>query len=178
MPHQHHSTLREGLVAGIIGALVIAAWYFAVDLGRGEMLYTPNVLGQVFVQGDTVPAVRTISSEAVVQYELLNLALFCVFGLGLAALTHLAVRNPAFRMAIWMGVVIGFVFLLGFFYMLHWLTDQTFPWWTSLIASALGVGSMGFYLWHRHPALRASFRELPLGAEVKPPPHPPRTPRA
>src|SRR5918999_4127522 len=98
MHHQHHSTLREGLVAGIVGALVVTVWYFAVDLGRGEMLYTPNVLGQVFVQGDTVPAVRTISSEAVVQYELLHLALFLVFGLGLAALTHLAVRNPAFRM--------------------------------------------------------------------------------
>jgi hypothetical protein len=178
MQHQHHSTLREGLLTGIIGALIVTAWYFAVDLGRGEALYTPNVLGQVFVQGDTVPSVRTISSEAVVQYELLHFGVFCLFGLGLAALTHLAVRNPALRMAVWMGTVIGFLFFLGFLYMLHWLTDQAFPWWTSLIASLLGVGSMVFYLWRRHPGLRASIHELPLGAEVKPPPHPPRSPRA
>jgi hypothetical protein len=175
MPHQHHSTIREGLVTGLIGALIVTAWYFAVDLGRGQALYTPNVLGQVFVQGDTIPAVHTTSSEAVVQYELLHFGVFCLFGWGLAALTHSAVRNPALRMAVWMGVVIGFVFLVGFFYMLHWLTDQAFPWWTSLIASVLGVGSMGLYLWRRHPALQTS---LPLGAEVKPPPHPPRTPRA
>lgn len=178
MHNQHHSTLREGLLTGIIGALIVTAWYFAVDLGRGEVLYTPNVLGQVFVQGDTVPSVRTISSEAVVQYELLHFGVFCLFGLGLAALTHLAVRNPALRMAVWMGTVIGFLVLLGFLYMLHWLTDQAFPWWTSLIASLLGVGSMVFYLWRRHPGLRASIHELPLGSEVKPPPHPPRTPRA
>jgi uncharacterized membrane protein YgdD (TMEM256/DUF423 family) len=178
MQHQHHSNVREGLLTGLLGALVVTAWYFAVDLGRGEALYTPNVLGQVFVQGDTVPAVHTISSRAVAQYELLHFAVFCLFGLGLAALTHLAVRNPAFRMAVWMGLVIGFVFFLGFFYMLHRLTDQAFPWWTSLGASLLGVGSMGVYLWRRHPALRSSLRELPLGAEVKPPPHPPGAPRA
>jgi hypothetical protein len=178
MHHQHHSTLREGLVTGFIGALLVTAWYFAMDLGRGEMLYTPNVLGQLFVQGDTVPTVRTISSEAVVQYGLLHFVVFCLFGLALAGLTHLAVRNPALRMAVWMGVVIGFLFFLGFLYTLHWLTDQAFPWWTSLVASVIGVGSMGLYLWRRHPALRGTFQELPLGAEVKPPPHPPGSPRA
>lgn len=177
MNYQQHSTLREGLLTGLIGALIVTAWYFIVDLGRGEVLYTPNVLGKVFVQGDTVLSVRTISSAAVAQYELLHFVVFCVFGLGLTALTHLAVRNPSLRMAVWMGLVIGFMFFLGFFYMLHWLTDQAFPWWISLIASVLGVGSMGLFLWRRHPALRASLRELPLGAEVKSPPHPPRAPR-
>jgi hypothetical protein len=72
-------------------------------------------------------------------------------------------------------VVIGFVFFLGFLYTLYWLTDQAFPWWTSFVASLLGLGSMGFYLWRRHPQLRAA--SLPLGAEVKPPPHPPGAPR-
>lgn len=176
MPHQHHSTLREGLVAGLLGAIVVAAWYFVVDLGRGQALYTPNVMGQVFVQGDTIPATRTITSAAVVQYSLLHFGVFLVLGLGLAALTHLAVRNPALRMAVWLGAVIGFGFFLGFLYMLLWLTDQAFPWWTASVASLLGLGSMGLYLWLRHPSLRRDLRELPLGAEVPPPSHPPRPP--
>lgn len=178
MQHQHHSTVREGLVTGLLGALIVAAWYFAVDLGRGEILHTPNVLGQVFVQGDTIPAARTITSQAVLQYSLLHFGVFLLLGLGLAALTHLAVRNPALRMGIWLGVVIGFVFFLGFLYMLFRLTDQVFPWWTSFLAGVLGVGAMGLYLWRRHPALRRTFEHLPLGAEVKPPPHPPGAPRA
>jgi hypothetical protein len=177
MHHQHHSTVREGLVTGLLGALLVGAWYLAVDLGRGELLYTPNVLGQVFVQGDTIPAVRTLTSEAVVQYSLLHFGLFFLLGVGLAALTHLAARNPALRMAVWLGVVIGFMFFLGFLYMLFWLTDQAFPWWTSLGASLLGLGSMGLYLWRRHPQLRASVHAVPLGSEVKPPPHPPGAPR-
>lgn len=171
MEHQHHSTVREGLIAGLVGALLVAAWYFAVDLGRGEILYTPNVMGQVFVQGDTIPTVRTIASEAVVQYSLLHFGVFFLLGLALAGLTHLALRNPALRMAVWLGAVISFVFFLGFLYVLFWLTDRAFPWWTAFVASLLGIGSMSFYLWRRHPGLRSV--PLPLGAEVRPPPHPP-----
>jgi hypothetical protein len=37
----------------------------------------------------------------------------------------------------------------------------------------LGIGSMAWYLWRRHPHLRGTFRDAPLGDEIKPPPHPP-----
>lgn len=178
MPRQHRSSVREGLLAGLIGGLIVAAWYFAVDLGRGELLYTPNVLGQVFAQGDTIPSTRTIASPAVIQYSLLHFGWFILFGIALAALTHLATRHPEFRMGVWLFLVIGFVFWLGISYTLYRLTDQRFPWWTFLIGSLLGIGSMGLYLWRRHPALRGSLEELPLGAEVKSPPHPPGGPQA
>jgi hypothetical protein len=181
MSHQQHSSLREGLLAGLIGGLVVAAWYVVVDLGRGELLYTPNVLGQVFLQGDTIPATRTISPAAVGQYTLLHFGWFLLFGIALAAVTHLAIRNPALRMGVWLFLVVGLVFWLGISYMLYWHTDQRFPWQTSLVAALLGVGSMGLYLWRRHPGLRGSMERLPLGDEVPPPPHPPhplRGPRA
>lgn len=178
MSHQHHSNVREGLFAGLIGGLIVAAWYFAVDVGRGEMFYTPNVLGQVFAQGDTVPSTTTITSPAVVQYSLLHFGWFIVFGIALAALTHLATRNPQLRMGVWLFLVIGFTLWLGISYTLYRLTDQRLPWWTLLVGSLLGIGSMGFYLWRQHPALRGSMQDLPLGAEVKSPPHPPGGPRA
>jgi hypothetical protein len=177
MPHQHHSNIREGLVAGLIGGLIVAAWYFAVDTGRGEMLYTPNILGQVFVQGDSTPGTRTITSGAVIQYFVLHFGWFFLFGVGLTALTHLATRNPTFRMGVWLLLVVGFVFWLGISFMLYWLTDQRLPWVTALIGTLLGVGSMGFYLWRAHPTLRGSIRHLPLGDEVQPPTHPPGGPR-
>ncbi len=176
MPHQHHSNVREGLLAGLLGGLLVAGWYFAVDLGRGEMFYTPNVLGQVFAQGDTIPSIRTVTSPAVVQYSLLHFGWFVLFGIALAALTHLALRNPQLRMGVWLFLVIGFVFWLGISYALYRLTDQRLPWWTLFVGSALGIGSMGFYLWRRHPGLRGSMQHRPLGAEVKSPPHPPGGP--
>jgi hypothetical protein len=172
MPHHEHSNLREGLVAGLIGALVVEVWYFAVDVGRGEMFYTSNLLGQVFVAGDARSAVPAVGSEAVVLYSLLHFGWFLLFGIGLAALTHLASRNPAFRMALWLFLVTGSVFFFGLSFMLTWLTRLPFPWWVPLIGTALGNGSMGLYLWRRHPALQAT--QAALGAEVRPPPHPPR----
>jgi hypothetical protein len=176
MHHQQHSTLREGLLTGLIGGLVVAVWYIAVDLGRGQPLYTPNVLGQVFVGRDTMPTVH-VGSQAVAQYSLLHFGVFFLLGIVLTALTHLAIRNPALRMGVWLGLVIAFVFFLGLLFMLYSATDERFPWWPALVGSLLGIGSMGLYLWRHHPALRATFREAPLGAEVKPPPHPPRAPR-
>ncbi len=173
MAHQHHSNLREGLIVGLLGALLVAAWYFVVDLGRGEMLYTPNVLGQVFAQADSTPNLGRISAPAVIQYSLLHFGWFILFGVALAALTHLASSNHAFLMGVWMFLLVGTVFWLGILFKLYRLTDQRFPWWTMLIGTLLGVGSMGFYLWRTHPRLRGSMHEVPLGAEVESPPHPP-----
>lgn len=178
MPQQQHSSIREGLVAGLIGGLAVAAWYFAVDLGRGELFYTANVLGQVFAQGDTIPSTRTITSPAVAQYSLLHFGWFILFGMVLAALVHLSARNAEFRMGVWLFLVIGFVFWLGVSYTLYRLTDQRFPWWTFVIGSLLGIGSTGLYLWRQHPGLRGSLEKRPLGAEVRSPPHPPGGPKA
>ena len=172
--HDHqHSTVREGILTGLIGALVVAAWYFAVDVGRGEVFYTPNVLGQVFVGRDTMPTVRQIVPQAVAEYSVLHFVVFLVLGVALSGLTHMAIRNSTLRMGIWLGLVISFLFFLGFLFVLYSVTDERFPWWPSLGGSLLAIGSMGFYLWRRHPGLRGSFREAPLGDEVKPPPHPP-----
>jgi uncharacterized membrane protein YgdD (TMEM256/DUF423 family) len=172
-----HSTLREGLLTGLLGGLVVAAWYTAVDIGRGQPLYTPNVLGQVFVAGDTIPMVRHIAPQAVVEYSLLHFGIFLVLGIALAALTHMAIRNPALRMGVVLGLAVAFVFFLGSLFVLYSVTDERFPWMTALGGGILGIGSMGMYLWRRHPGLRGTFREAPLGDEVKPPPHPPSSPR-
>jgi uncharacterized membrane protein YgdD (TMEM256/DUF423 family) len=171
-----HSTLREGLLAGLVGGLVVAAWYAAVDIGRGQPLYTPNVLGQVFAAGDTIPTVRRIAPQAVAEYTLLHFGFFFVLGIALTALTHMSVRNPALRMGVVLGLAVGFVFFLGVLYLLSSVTDERFPWMTAFGGGVLGIGSMGLYLWQRHPGLRGTFREAPLGDEVKPPPHPPGPP--
>jgi uncharacterized membrane protein YgdD (TMEM256/DUF423 family) len=172
-----HSTLREGLLAGLIGGLVVAAWYAAVDIGRGQPLYTPNVLGQVFAAGDTIPTVRRIAPQAVAEYTLLHFGFFFVLGIALTAVTHMSIRNPALRMGVLLALAVGFVFFLGVLYLLSSVTDERFPWMTALGGGVLGIGSMGLYLWQRHPVLRGTFREAPLGDEVKPPPHPPGPPR-
>ncbi len=171
MASREHSTVREGLLIGLIGGVVVAVWYLAIDLGRGKLLHTPSVLGQVFVGADTMP-VTGVVPVAVVQYSLLHFGVFFLLGILLVALTHMATRTPALRMGVWFGLVIGFLGFLGFLFALYSTTDQRFPWWAALGGSVLGIGSMALLLWRRHPALRGTFEEAPLGDEVETPLHP------
>lgn len=173
MKAQRHSTIGEGLLTGLLGGVLVALWYLVVDLGRGQAFYTPNVLGQVFVARDTMPSVQQVMPAAVAQYSLLHFAVFLVLGIVLVALAHLATRNPSLRMGVWLGLIIAFLLFIGHLLMLYSLTDQRFPWWSALVGSILGIGSMAFFLWRRHPALRGTFDAAPLGDEVNSPPHPP-----
>jgi hypothetical protein len=173
MDHQKHSTFREGLGAGLIGGVAAAIWHLIVDLARGEPFYTPSVLGQVLLGGDISPTVHRIIPQAVVGYVVLHFLIFCLLGIGLVLLTHMASRNPALRMGVWLGLVISVLFFVGFLLALYWSTRERFPWLSAAGGSVLGVASMGWYLWRRHPGLRGSFRDSALGAEVESPPHPP-----
>src|SRR3954462_5174380 len=146
---QQHSLIREGLLTGLVGGFIVAIWYLIHDIGRGQIGYTPNVLGQVFLGRDTMPAVTTVVPAAVVDYSILHFATFVVLGILLTWLTHLASRNPALRMGVWLGLVIAFGSFLGFLFMLYTATDQRFPWWPSLVGIVLGMGSMGWFLWRR-----------------------------
>src|SRR5437763_17037660 len=51
------SVLYEGLVAGIIGAAIVAFWFLAIDTIRGEPFRTPHLPGTAFLgQSGTGPA--------------------------------------------------------------------------------------------------------------------------
>lgn len=175
---QEHSTVREGLVTGIIGALIVALWYLVFDSAAGRPFYTPNVLGKIFFHGDLTPGVRRIVPGIVVGYTALHFVAFALVGMGLTLLAHLAARNIALRMGVWIGVVVAFGLFAGLTYMLATATGERMNPVVIVGGSALGVAAMAVHLWRRHPRLGRSFDEAPLGAEVASPPHPPEGPRA
>ena len=96
----------------------------------------------------------------------------------LTLLIHMASRNIALRMGVWIGLVVTFGLFSGLTYMMGMATGERLSPWSVVSGSLLGVLGMGGYLWRRHPRLSRSFDEAPLGSEVKPPPHPPTGPRA
>ena len=172
-----HSTLREGTMTGLIGAVIVAIWYLIVDTAGGQPLHTPNVLGKIFFRGDLTPGVRQIVPQVVLGYTVVHFVIFALVGTGLTLLVHLASRNIALRMGVWIGLVVAFGLFAGLTYMLGTATADRLSPWSVISGSLLGVLGMGGYLWHRHPVLVRSFDQAPLGAEVKPPPHPPGGPK-
>jgi hypothetical protein len=174
---QQHSTFREGLSVGLIGALIVAIWYLLVDTAGGQPFHTFSSLGKIFFRGDLSPGQRVVP-QAVAGYAVLHFVSFLLVGLGLTFVVHLATRNLALRMGVWIGLVVAFGWLVGHVYMLSVATHERLSIWSVVGGSALGLLGMAGYLWRRHPRLSRSFDDAPLGSEVTPPPHPPGGPRA
>jgi hypothetical protein len=173
-----HSTVREGLATGLLGAAVVALWYIVWDFATGHPLHTFSVLGRILLQGDVNPGLRTLDPAAAAGFLVLHLAIFIALGMALAALAHLASRNPAMRMGVWIGLVVGFCFLTGITFMLTVSTGDRLPLAEVVIGGLLGIAAMAWLLWRHHPRLRRSFDEVPLGDEVRTPGHAPGGPRA
>jgi hypothetical protein len=113
----------------------------------------------------------------VLGFLVLLIVISVLAGCGLALMTHLAARNPAFRMGIWLGLVIAFCYLLGLTHMLNQWTGGRLPLWELIGGTTFGIVTMGWILWRRHPRLARSFEEAPLGDEVHTPGHAPGGPR-
>ena len=41
----------RGAAAGLLGAAMLAGWFFVLDFGRGQPLFTPTVLGTALFRG-------------------------------------------------------------------------------------------------------------------------------
>jgi hypothetical protein len=174
MHSQEHSTIREGLVTGLLGAAAVAVWYLVVDAAAGRPFYTPNALGGVLFRGDASPGAREVVPALVAGFTLVHLIVLAVIGVVLTQVVHLASRNLALRMGLWIGLVVSFCLTTGLTYMLTTATGEAFPLWSVIGGALVAVLVMGWYLWRRHPRLGS---DAPLGAEVRTTPHAPGPPR-
>jgi CDP-diglyceride synthetase len=90
------SLTREGLTAGLFGALAVAAWFLVVDAIAGQPLHTPAVLGAL-IGGANDPEAAAAANH--VRYALLytpvHLSAFALLGLVCAALVRQADRTPS-----------------------------------------------------------------------------------
>ena len=172
MREHRHSAVREGFLAGVIGAVIVAVWYFIVDLAAGTPLRTPQMIGQLLLHG-TGGIDRAISPAAVLVATLFHGAAFVLLGIALTALVHLAAREIAWRMGVLIGLVVAAGFAAGLIFAVAPATGERFSSWVVIAGSLFAVIGMASYLWRGHPLLAASFRDVALGDETESPPHPP-----
>ena len=53
---QLNRILREGLIAGLVGAGAVALWFFVIDLLSGRPFFTPAMLGGAVFWGEMDPS--------------------------------------------------------------------------------------------------------------------------
>jgi putative oxidoreductase len=167
-----HPLLYDGVIAGLIGAAVIAVWFFIVDAVSGRPFFTPATLGHglLDVLGKQ-PAQDDSMLIHVLAYTVFHFAAFMLVGLVASLIVFLAQREPS----ILFGFIVLFVaFEVGFYGLVGLLHQATalreFAWYQVLIGNLLAAGAMGFYFWRTHKELAEEFKHsLDWDSELVPP---------
>ncbi|PYN16432.1 MAG: hypothetical protein DME06_01295 [Candidatus Rokuibacteriota bacterium] len=145
--------LRDGVIAGLIGAAVVAVWFLIFDIARGRPLLTPALLGSAVFEGITDPSQVVVSIGPVFFYTLLHGVAFVGFGVVAASLILAAEREPALLIAFAI-LFIGFeAFFVGAAAALGTSMLGALVWWAILVGNLLASVAMLWYFFARHRRL-------------------------
>ena len=167
MPYEqsrHHSTVREGVIAGLLAAMGIAVWFFIIDLAAGRPLYTPNLLGASLTTLFGPDISRDSMFMHVAIYTVFHFAVFIAIGILVASLVHRAESHPALLA----GFLMLFVaFEIGWYGLTALLSETwgSFAWWQVMAANVIAAVLMGAYVWRLHPELRQELNYALGGVE-------------
>lgn len=143
------------MVAGLLGAAAVAAWFFVVDMVLDRVLYTPAALGSALFHGINAPEGVEVSALTVLGYTGLHVVAFILAGLAFAALVGRAEKSPPLLLGLVLLFVTFETLLLGLVAIIAaWLLD-VLAWWTIAVGNLLAAGVMAAYLWRSHPRLRS-----------------------
>jgi hypothetical protein len=155
--------LREGFVAGVIGASAVAIWFLLVDTVNGRPFFTPAMLGSAVFWQTTDPALVMIEYSRIIGYTMIHVSAFVVVGVIAAAIAaEVEVAPPT----LFLAVVAFCAFEVGFYILIAILARPllgTLAWWNVAIGNAIAAVAMGYYLWREHPKIGDELRRHPLG---------------
>jgi uncharacterized membrane protein YphA (DoxX/SURF4 family) len=155
---QPHPILRDGIIAGVLGATAIAVWFLIVDVLSGRAFFTPITLGRaLFHILGPIPAGESDLLH-IVGYTIFHYTAFIVVGILAATLVRAAAREPS----VLLGFVILFVaFEIGFHAAVALLQETTdlgaLAWYNIMAGNLIAAAIMGAYLYRTNPALRDTF---------------------
>jgi hypothetical protein len=146
-----HSVLRDGVVAGFLGATAVAVLFFFVDLFTGQVLRTPLGLGRglISVLGpghiDAAPVVITV-------YTIFHYLAFMAVATLAGLILHIGRRMPG----VLAGAFVLFVVVeAGFYFWSSILSGSPFfgtlSWVQVSVGNLIAAIVMGIYLWRTHP---------------------------
>lgn len=143
--------VREGGVAGLLGAATVAVWFLVFDVIQGAPFQTPAVLWAGLVRG-TVTA-DAVGLGPVLGYTVIHVLAFVAFGFLAAALVAGAEREPAMLLALLIFFAAFEIFFLALVTFLARPVLGLVAWWAILIGNFLASVSMLAYFFSRHRLL-------------------------
>jgi hypothetical protein len=150
---------REGALAGVIGAVVVAVWFLVYDVAAGEMFRTPAVLGAAIFQGIFDPATVRVTLPLVLGYTALHFFAFAIFGIATAVLLLAADHEPVFALAAIFMLAIFEIFFVGTLAAFDQAALAALGFWKILAGNVLAMVAMLGYFETRHRGWMSRLRE-------------------
>jgi len=147
------SALREGIVAGLIGAAVVALWFFVFDIARGRPFLTPSLLGSLAFFGVNAPLPPGPVWGPILGYTILHGLAFVAFGIVAATMLAMSDREPALFIAFVILFACFEVFFFGVLGVLGRGVQTVLVWWSVLVGNLLASVAMLWYFLRAHRAL-------------------------
>lgn len=163
---ERHNTVREGIIAGFIGATAIVVWFAIIDIVAGRPFNTPSILGAglVSVLGKPPMMPDTVGFH-VFLYTIFHYVAFAIVGIIITQIVHQSAKTPA----ILAGFMIAFVaFELGAIGITTLLSESRLggmAWYQIFLANLVAAAAMIFFLWRRHPNLRRDLDRALTGTD-------------
>ncbi|MGQ0813408.1 MAG: hypothetical protein ACT4O1_02965 [Gemmatimonadota bacterium] len=153
-----HTTIREGLVAGLAGAIAVMLWFFIFDVVKGRPLFTPGALGSALFLGARGVSQVQVGMETVLGYTGVHLVSFIIVGLIASALIEGARREPHVLLAlVLLFVTLEVIFIGVLAVVAAWLLEAI-QWWMIIAGNLIAAAAMGGYLLWRHPEVRENLK--------------------
>src|SRR5579885_293954 len=150
---------REGVMAGIVGGVVVAVWFLGYDLASGEIFKTPAMLGaMIFQNTPDLDGVR-VTTALVLGYTVLHFFAFIGFGLAIAILLAASEWEPFLALGVFLLFAVFEVFFVGFVTLLDQSVVSELGWWKIVAGNILALLAMTAYFLHGHRGLRLKLVE-------------------
>lgn len=163
---QRNSLVREGIIAGLLGAAGVALWFLIVDVTVGEPFYTPAMLGEIVLSLFGRPSSGDTLALHVGLYTVVHVVGFMIIGVIAASVVRMGEREPS----VLAGAVILFVVLQVLFYGITALLSERdllgrLAWYQVGIANLVAAVLMLTYLWRAHPSIGRGLSHTLSGGE-------------
>jgi hypothetical protein len=145
--------VREGAIAGVIGAFVVAVWFFGYDLAAGRMFHIPTMLGAMVFRGAAQAVDTPVTYSLVLGYSVLHFTAFVAFGVVIALLLAASELEPFLLLGVFLLFAVFEVFFVGFVTVMNLSVLDELGWWQIVAGNILALLAMSAYFLRGHRGL-------------------------
>jgi len=144
---------REGVTAGLVGAVVVALWFMGYDLASGNSFHTPAILGAMVCQNANVTDGIKATLPLVLGYTILHFLAFVAFGVALAILLAASEWEQFMALGAMLLLAVFEVFFVGFVSLVDQSALEVLGWWKIVAGNILALIAMTTYFIRSHRGL-------------------------